>query len=85
MIEIAFGLQNAVREAVNTERALDLAGVLLYQHQAMDEETMKATLFALVGEVASMASFYSAEVCLGDNMVILNDTIADLMNFEENN
>lgn len=86
MIDIAFGLQHAVREAVYTDRAIDLASVIVFGHEQMDEETMKSTLLALLGEVASMASFYSAEVCLGEEgFVALNETISELMTFEENN
>lgn len=83
MIDIAFGLQHAVRDAVNTDKAVSLASAIVFEHQQMDEELMKQTLLALVGEVASMASFFTAEVCLGEEgFETLNETINELMEFE---
>ena len=79
MIDIAFGLQHAVRDAVNTDKAISLASLLVFEHNDMNEETMKSTLLALLGEVSSMASFFTAEVCLGqEGFETLNETIGML-------
>ena len=76
MIDIAFGLQTAVRESVRTDRAITLASAILYDRLEMTEDTMRSALLALVGEVASMSSFLTAEVCLGEEgFETLNNTI----------
>lgn len=79
MIDKAFGLQVAVRNAVNGDNVVGLASTILFEHISMDEKTLQSMLFNLVAEVASMSSMYTAEVCLGDEgMEQLHNTIAML-------
>ena len=86
MIDKALGLQVAVREAVHNDNIRSLAGLAVSERMTMSEEEMKQVIFSLVGEVAVMASFYSAEVCLGEEgFITLNDTISELMTFEGDN
>jgi hypothetical protein len=85
MIDIAFGLQTAVRESVQTDRAITLASAILYDRFDMTEDNMRSALLALVGEVASMSSFLTAEVCLGEQgFETLNDTIVMLQEMGNN-
>jgi hypothetical protein len=85
MIDIAFGLQVAVRDSVQTDDAITLASTILYDHMHMSEDTMRSALLALVSEVASMSSFLTAEVCLGeDGFQTLNSTIEMLQEMGNN-
>ena len=85
MIDKALGLQVAVREAVQNDNIRSLAGLIASEHMTMTEQEIRQTLYALVGETAVMASFYSAEVCLGEEgMEELNKTIEMLQELESN-
>lgn len=85
MIDKALGLQIAVRDAVNNDNVRSLAGLAVSDRMTMSEEEMKQVIFSLVSEVATMSSFYSAEVCLGeDGMEALGETI-EMLNEMGNN
>lgn len=76
MIETAFGLQVAVRDSVHNEEVATLAKLILSGYQNMTQVELSGVLFQLVAEVSSKASFFTAEVCLGEEgMQQLNDTI----------
>lgn len=85
MIDKALGLQVAVRDAVHNDNIRSLAGLAVSERMTMSEEEMKQVIFSLVGEVAVMASFYSAEVCLGEQgMDELSQTIEMLQEMGNN-
>ena len=57
MIDIAFGLQEAVRKAVYSDGVKLSALKVLHGRQMMDEEQMQNALFELISVIASQTSF----------------------------
>lgn len=85
MIDTAFGLQVAVRDSVHNDEVATLAKLILGGYQNMTQVELAGVLFELVAEVSSKASYFTAEVCLGDEgMQQLNDTIEMLQEMEQN-
>lgn len=67
MIDKAFGLQEAVRNAVYGDGTRMLASRILFEHMSMTEEQLKDALFELVGYLASQASFETTLVLLDED------------------
>jgi hypothetical protein len=85
MIETAFALQVAVRDAVQNETVSDLAHRILGGYQNMTQVELSAVLFEMVAEVSSMSSFFTAEACLGEEgMEQLHSTIEMLQEMGNN-
>jgi hypothetical protein len=85
MIETAFALQVAVRDAVQNETVSDLAHRILGGYQNMTQVELSAVLFEMVAEVSSMSAFFTAEACLGEQgMEELNSTIEMLQEMGNN-
>jgi hypothetical protein len=79
MIETAFAIQVAVRDAVYSQEVTSIASTIAKQYQNLTQEEMISLLASLLSEATSMASFLTAEVCLGEQgMEELSQTIAML-------
>jgi hypothetical protein len=66
MIEIAFGLQEAVKTAVYSDGVRLSALSILHGHQMMSEEEMQHALFQLISEISSVTSFETVCVLLDE-------------------
>jgi hypothetical protein len=67
MIDIAFGLQEAVRKAVYSDGVKLSALKILHGHQMMNEEEMQNSLFELISIIASQSSFETVCVVLDED------------------
>jgi|688.fasta_scaffold457361_2 hypothetical protein len=85
MIDKAFGLQEAVRNAVYSDGVRLSALNILHGHQMMNEEEMQKALMELVSELASVSSFFTVQVLLSeDEQNELADTIDMLQGMGNN-
>ena len=66
MIDIAFGLQEAVKSACQHHDVKALAHTALLERMSMSQEEMMNVLFALVVEVATQTSYNTVCVTLTD-------------------
>lgn len=66
MIDIAFGLQEAVASACQHQEVKALAHTALLERMSMSQEEMMKVLFALVAEVATQATYNTVCVTLND-------------------
>lgn len=67
MIDIAFGLQQAVRKAVYSDGVKLSAINILHGYHLMNEEEMQNALFQLISVIASQSSFETVCVILDED------------------
>lgn len=85
MIDKAFGLQEAVRNAVYNDYTRALAGRIVFEHLSMTEEELSNAVFDLLGHLASQTAYEATLVLLDENQQgELSNTI-DMLNEMENN
>ena len=67
MIDKAFGLQEACRNAMFDEGVRRAAFHVLQSHMMMTEDEMKEALFALMSELTAQSSYQTTLVLLDEN------------------
>jgi len=75
-----FDVQEAVEEAVMSLEVRELASLIFYQHESLDDDQMKQALFAYAGRVASVTAFQLFRRLLTEEQLLeALDTIDELM------
>jgi hypothetical protein len=85
MIDVAFGLQEAVRKAVYSDGVRLSALKILHGHQMMNEEEMQKSLFELISVIASQSSFETVCVVLDEDKQDELATTIDMLQEMGNN
>lgn len=85
MIDKAFGLQVAVKNAVYNEETRYLASSIVFGHMTMTEEEITQTMFELLSHLASQTSYETVNVLLSEEeQNELATTIEMLQEMESN-
>lgn len=85
MIDKAFGLQTAVKNAVYSDETRYLASSIVFGHMTMTEEEITKTMFELISHLASQASYETVCVILNEEeQDQLATTIEMLQEMESN-
>lgn len=84
MLKELFDVQEAVESAIMSEEVRELASLIYYQHESLDDDTMKKALFAYAGRVASVTAFeVFRRLIPEDQLEVALETIDELMEMME--
>jgi len=85
MIDKAFGLQTAVRNAVYNDETRYLASSIVFGHMTMTEEEITKTMFELLSHLASQTSYETVSVLLSQEDQDELATTIEMLSGMENN